>query len=154
MSFNSTCWVGNRAYGNALAGTYSATIASVSNDFGVDNEIEHLSSLECEFVARIDGNDQSFPNIECANFTADECAFDISGPTPAPVETTPAPVAPNTEGPPTEGPPTEGTQPTAEGGAAEPATAPPTAAPTSSASVIRFVTGILAAAVALVAMAA
>lgn len=149
MSFNSTCWIGNRAHGNALAGTYGATIGSTSNDFGEGNEIEYLSPLECEFFARIDGRDQLFPNLECADFTADACAFEIVEPTPAPVEPTPAPVAPTAANVPTEaGQTSVAGQPSEEGGAESPTIAEAT----SSASVVRFVTGIVTAALSFVAM--
>lgn len=149
LSFDSTCWIGNKAHGNALAGTYSAAIASVSNDFGVDNEIEYLSALECEFLARIDGSDQTFPNLECADFTADSCAFDIAEPTPAPVEPTPAPTAASVPTQAQVAQPTDGEA--AAGGGVEPTAAAITDA-TSSASVVRFVPGIVAAAMAFAAM--
>jgi hypothetical protein len=77
MSFSSTCWVDNRAHGNALVADFSEDLPSVYNDYGRDNEVFYLAALECEFVAHVDRNDQTFPNLACANFEADTCPFDI-----------------------------------------------------------------------------
>ena len=140
LTFNSTCWVENRAYGNGLVASYGTEVPNVTNDYGSKNEVEYLSALECEFVALVDGNDQSFPNLACADFSADTCSFSLELPTPPPVESVET-VEPSAA-------PAGGTTPTAAQGSAGPAVTPteamPIKVPTSSASVVRLVSGIMA----------
>ena len=144
LSFNSTCFVGNRAHGNGLVASYSTELPSVSNDFGVDNEVVYQTELQCEFVALVDGNDPAFPNIECADFTADTCSFEIETPPTSTEQPSVAPVA-STMAEPTQ----------AAGGAAEPTVAPPpNAVPTSNASIVRFAPGVLVGALLAIAMVA
>lgn len=113
----------------------------MSNNFGENNVVEHRSALECEFVAQVDPEDQSFPNLACADFDADTCSIEVVvEPTEAPVDT-PAPATPTmTEGGGTE----QGEEPTMA--------PPPTAVPTSSASAVRLIPGIFGVTVSLIAM--
>jgi hypothetical protein len=141
LAFNSTCWVQNKAHGNGLVAAYSAELPQVSNDFGYDNEVVYLAALECEFVALVDGNDQTFPNIACADFEAETCALATEGPTTAPSEMTQETVIP------TAATSTDPPSPTAAGGAAE-----PTVAPTSSTFAIRLVPIVSVSVVSLIAM--
>lgn len=75
LHFDSSCFILNKAHGNGLVASYGTELPTVVNMFGGANVVDYLAPLECEFVALVDGSDASFPNIACADFNAEECAF-------------------------------------------------------------------------------
>lgn len=141
MNLDSTCWSGNRAHGNALVTSYSAELPAVSTNFGVGNDVEYRVENECEFVALV-SDESPFPNLECSDFDADTCAFEISESTPPPADSTtqvPSGGTGTSTELPTEAPP--------------PSAAPPTEAlPPSSAFVVRLLPTIIAWGVAVIAL--
>ena len=75
LHFDSSCFILNKAHGNGLVASYGTELPTVVDMFGGANVVDYLAPLECEFVALVDGSDASFPNIACADFNAEECAF-------------------------------------------------------------------------------
>lgn len=99
MELLSTCFTGNRAYGNGLVNVYGTELPTTMNNFGANNEVVYTVDLECEFVALVDGDDPTFQNLACADFDATVCGATTQPPSPVAAPTaqpttapTPAPV--------------------------------------------------------------
>ena len=91
MSINSSCFIGNKAYGNALVVSYGEEFGNMTNNYGLDNTVVWNSDvgLQCTFAALVDAN---YQNAECSEFDASTCASFPTPLTPAPQLTSvPAP---------------------------------------------------------------
>jgi hypothetical protein len=75
LHFDSSCFILNKAHGNGLVASYGTELPTAVNAFGGANVVDYRAALECEFVALVDDSDASFPNIDCADFNAEMCAF-------------------------------------------------------------------------------
>lgn len=89
LEIESSCFVNNSAYGNALVATYGLEMGTFTNNFGEGNNVTWLTEIECIFAALVDSADPSFPNLACSEFDATTCLRNSSTPTATnPPETT------------------------------------------------------------------
>ena len=153
MAINSSCFINNKAYGNALVATYGDELGTMTNNYGLNNTVVWTTDLECTFAALVDA---TYSTVECSEFDATTCARRPALP-PSPVlqpTSVPSPTAANLTDAPAPSPrpftspiaaPTPATDtptPVSQPSAPE---AVMTLAPTSSASNIRVAPIIVAA---------
>lgn len=74
VELDSTCFINNTAHGNGLITAFSKELPALKNNYGVNNKIEFLTTLECEFVALVNESDSWWPNLACGDFDATECS--------------------------------------------------------------------------------